>query len=237
MLHMCVCMHSRFVENHPIWIPEDGLLISEVVLSQLGGTSNNKSCSKLCRLSPRIFLDFYSPSSYYSHAENQFRNLFKFRNSLPCGARQSATLSPAALLQLAAWGSMTCSYIRRWYKTAGVQTGLSEATSPPPSVRCRCATILLHRADRLPSPILLCAGHLLKRRRVTGAVSPSSETIVRLPVRACHAASPSPSANRLPLTLFPVRAQVASIQSSQPLQHRVAVVRYRSFVAPSFLSR
>jgi hypothetical protein len=100
-------------------------------------------------------------------------------------------------------GSMPCSYIRWWYKTAGVQTGLSEATPPPPSVRCRCATILLHRADRLPSPILLCAGHLLKRRRVTGAVSPSSETIVRLPVRACHAASPSPSANRLPSLCFP----------------------------------
>jgi hypothetical protein len=34
MLHMCVCMHSRFIENHPIRILEDGLLISEVVLSQ-----------------------------------------------------------------------------------------------------------------------------------------------------------------------------------------------------------
>jgi hypothetical protein len=31
MLHMCVCI---FVENHPIRILEDGLLISEVVLSQ-----------------------------------------------------------------------------------------------------------------------------------------------------------------------------------------------------------
>jgi hypothetical protein len=30
-----VCMtHSRFVENHPIWIVEDGPLISDVVLSQ-----------------------------------------------------------------------------------------------------------------------------------------------------------------------------------------------------------
>jgi hypothetical protein len=33
MLRMCVCMHSRFVENHPIWILEDGPLIFEVVLS------------------------------------------------------------------------------------------------------------------------------------------------------------------------------------------------------------
>jgi hypothetical protein len=30
---MCVCMHSRFVENHPIQILEDGLLISEMALS------------------------------------------------------------------------------------------------------------------------------------------------------------------------------------------------------------
>jgi hypothetical protein len=34
MLHMCVCMHSRFVENHSIRILEDGPLIFEVVLSQ-----------------------------------------------------------------------------------------------------------------------------------------------------------------------------------------------------------
>jgi hypothetical protein len=31
---MCVYMHSRFVENHPIRILEDGPLIFEVVLSQ-----------------------------------------------------------------------------------------------------------------------------------------------------------------------------------------------------------
>jgi hypothetical protein len=35
MLRMCVYMHSRFVENHPIQILEDGSLISAVVLSQL----------------------------------------------------------------------------------------------------------------------------------------------------------------------------------------------------------
>jgi hypothetical protein len=34
MLRMYVYMHSRFVENHPIQILEDGPLISEVVLSQ-----------------------------------------------------------------------------------------------------------------------------------------------------------------------------------------------------------
>jgi hypothetical protein len=35
MLHMCVCMRSRFVENHPIRILGDRPLISEVVMSQL----------------------------------------------------------------------------------------------------------------------------------------------------------------------------------------------------------
>jgi hypothetical protein len=34
MLHMCVCRHSHFIENHPIQILEDGHLISKVVLSQ-----------------------------------------------------------------------------------------------------------------------------------------------------------------------------------------------------------
>jgi hypothetical protein len=35
-----VCLlHSRFVENHLIWILEEGPLISEVVLSQLVSVS------------------------------------------------------------------------------------------------------------------------------------------------------------------------------------------------------
>jgi hypothetical protein len=37
MLRMSVYMHSRFVENHPIQILEDGPLISEVVLSHICG--------------------------------------------------------------------------------------------------------------------------------------------------------------------------------------------------------
>jgi hypothetical protein len=37
MLRMCVYMHSRFIENHLIWILEDGPLISEGVLSHLSG--------------------------------------------------------------------------------------------------------------------------------------------------------------------------------------------------------
>jgi hypothetical protein len=36
MLRMCVYMHSRFIENHLIWILEDGPLISKVVLLQDG---------------------------------------------------------------------------------------------------------------------------------------------------------------------------------------------------------
>jgi hypothetical protein len=34
MLRMCVCLDSRFVKNHLIWILKDGPLISEVLLSQ-----------------------------------------------------------------------------------------------------------------------------------------------------------------------------------------------------------
>jgi hypothetical protein len=34
MFRMCLYMHSRFVENHPIRMLEDGPLISEGVLSQ-----------------------------------------------------------------------------------------------------------------------------------------------------------------------------------------------------------
>jgi hypothetical protein len=35
MIRMCVYMHSRFIENHPIRILEDGPLISEGGLSQI----------------------------------------------------------------------------------------------------------------------------------------------------------------------------------------------------------
>jgi hypothetical protein len=42
MLRMCVYMHSRFVENHPIQILEDGPLISEVVLSHLATSRKYK---------------------------------------------------------------------------------------------------------------------------------------------------------------------------------------------------
>jgi hypothetical protein len=47
---MCVYMHSRFVENHPIWILEDRLIISEVVLSHtpMGTTTNLKARGTTC---------------------------------------------------------------------------------------------------------------------------------------------------------------------------------------------
>jgi hypothetical protein len=35
MLRICVYMHSRFIENHPIRILKDGPLISDMVLSQV----------------------------------------------------------------------------------------------------------------------------------------------------------------------------------------------------------
>jgi hypothetical protein len=41
MLRMCVCMHSRFIENHPIWILKYGPLIFEVVLSHQHYTSTD----------------------------------------------------------------------------------------------------------------------------------------------------------------------------------------------------
>jgi hypothetical protein len=44
MLRMCGCMHSRFFENHPIWILEDGPLIFEVVLSQTGRMTSDDRC-------------------------------------------------------------------------------------------------------------------------------------------------------------------------------------------------
>jgi hypothetical protein len=40
MLRMCVCIHSRFIKNHPIQILEDGPLISEVVLSHWSWLEN-----------------------------------------------------------------------------------------------------------------------------------------------------------------------------------------------------
>jgi hypothetical protein len=47
MLRMCVCMHSRFIENHPIRILEDRPLISEVVLSQYMRAAELATCHML----------------------------------------------------------------------------------------------------------------------------------------------------------------------------------------------
>jgi hypothetical protein len=32
MIRMCVCIHSRFIGNHLVWILEEGQFISNVVL-------------------------------------------------------------------------------------------------------------------------------------------------------------------------------------------------------------
>jgi hypothetical protein len=48
MLHICVCMHPRFIKNHPIRILKDGLLISEVVLSQ-GAATDRKGATIDCQ--------------------------------------------------------------------------------------------------------------------------------------------------------------------------------------------
>jgi hypothetical protein len=44
MVHMCVYMHSHFIENHTIQILEDGRLISEVVLSHDPSTLPHTQC-------------------------------------------------------------------------------------------------------------------------------------------------------------------------------------------------
>jgi hypothetical protein len=48
MFRMCVYMHSRFIENHPIRILEDGPLISEVILSQIGLSLERYKLSLCC---------------------------------------------------------------------------------------------------------------------------------------------------------------------------------------------
>jgi hypothetical protein len=56
MLHMCVYMHSRFVENHPIQILKDESLISEVVLSQCNPLKQNKFQNASCFLCDFFFV-------------------------------------------------------------------------------------------------------------------------------------------------------------------------------------
>jgi hypothetical protein len=55
MLRMCVYMHSRFVENHPIQILEDGPLISEGVLSHTPCVYINKDVSPFDVMKPSCF--------------------------------------------------------------------------------------------------------------------------------------------------------------------------------------
>jgi hypothetical protein len=67
MLHMCVYMHSRFVENHPIRILEDGPIISVGVLSQNGGLAS---------------LILFSISQWFSNIQI-LSNLYNMKRVLP----------------------------------------------------------------------------------------------------------------------------------------------------------
>jgi hypothetical protein len=63
MFHMCVCIHSRLVENHPIWIIEDGPLIFEMDLSH--APASFQRCmiaifSDLIEKIMEVFLDDFS---------------------------------------------------------------------------------------------------------------------------------------------------------------------------------
>jgi hypothetical protein len=67
MLHMCVCMYSRFVENHPIRILDDKHLISKVVLSQSSTdlaemVTHQESVSRPSHVASTDFLHYHSLS-------------------------------------------------------------------------------------------------------------------------------------------------------------------------------
>jgi hypothetical protein len=70
MVHMCVYMHSRFIENHLIWILEDGPLISEVVLSQRQINSNGSGSSS-SNDAPDIFFRFGNITFHRPHQANE----------------------------------------------------------------------------------------------------------------------------------------------------------------------
>jgi hypothetical protein len=59
-LYVCL-LHSRFIENHSIWILEDGPLISEVVLSQC----DTSHTSQLWRGPSSARCSHVPPGSYY----------------------------------------------------------------------------------------------------------------------------------------------------------------------------
>jgi hypothetical protein len=68
MLRMCVCTHSRFIENDTIWILEDRPLISEVVLSQNGirARSGLNTHSKHLKITTTFTVRTISPYKDYS---------------------------------------------------------------------------------------------------------------------------------------------------------------------------
>jgi hypothetical protein len=78
MFHMCVCMHSCFVENHPIWILEDGPLIFEVVLSHAPTSFQRCMIVIFSDLIEKIMEVFLDDSSIYGKTfEDCFPNLEK----------------------------------------------------------------------------------------------------------------------------------------------------------------
>jgi hypothetical protein len=79
MLRMCVYMHSRFVENHPIRILEDRPLISEGVLSQtlllyvddmiITGDDHEYIAFVKAHLSDRFLMSDLGPLRYFLQIE------------------------------------------------------------------------------------------------------------------------------------------------------------------------
>jgi hypothetical protein len=71
MLHMCVYMHSRFVENHLIQMLEDGPLISKVVLSHGDQTlysEDDKSTTVFNFFDEVLGLDGFMEALFPQHA-------------------------------------------------------------------------------------------------------------------------------------------------------------------------
>jgi hypothetical protein len=66
-LYVCL-LHSRFVEHHPMWILEDGPLISEAVLSQNGirARLGLNTHSKHLKIATMFTMRTLSPYKYYS---------------------------------------------------------------------------------------------------------------------------------------------------------------------------
>jgi hypothetical protein len=75
---MCVCMHSCFIENHPIWILEDGPLIFEVVVSHAPASFQRCMIVIFSNLIEKIMAVFLDDFSVYGKTfKDCFPNLEK----------------------------------------------------------------------------------------------------------------------------------------------------------------